>query len=282
MAYFGDSLHAFAVKGIPLIEMGQDIVEPVIHALDDMNETLQENDIVIITSKIVSKAENRLVDLREIEPSERAKEIGKRVNRDPRIVEVILQQGNLLGFGPRNILIETSFGFILENAGVDASNISGVNNENLVMLLPKNPNKSAAYIRQRFIEYYKTNVGVLIQDSSRRAWRKGLIGLCIGSSGIKMLDVVSNDPIRKSDLYGIPTQVSSINIGDQISSTGNLLMGEAAEGMPVIIIRGLNLVDETETSHTLNSRARTLLENNEIEKSSIFVETSHNSFYRKT
>ena len=281
MAYFGDSLHAFAVKGIPLIEMGQDIIEPIIHALDDMNETLQENDIVIITSKIVSKAENRLVDLREIEPSERAKEIGKKAFIDPRRVELTLQQGKLLGFGGRTILIENDLGLIMENAGIDNGNFHNTEGRDFVLLLPSDPDKSAANIRQKFKTHYKTNIGVLIQDSSRRAWRNGHIGLAIGSSGIKMLDIVYKDPIRKFDLYGVPTRVSQVNIGDQIASVGNLLMGETSDGLPVIIVRGLNNVDETENTRVLRNSTIRHHENNELEKSSIFVETSPNSFYRK-
>jgi len=281
MAYFGESLHAFAVKGIPLIQMGQDIVEPIIHALDAMDETLQENDIVIITSKIVSKSENRLADLREIVPSERAKEIGKKSDIDPRRVELTLQQGKLLGFGARTILIENDLGLIMENAGIDNGNFKNTEERDLVLLLPSDPDKSAVSIRQKFKTHYNTNIGVIIQDSSRRAWRNGHIGLAIGSSGIKMLDVVYKDPIRKFDLYGVPTRVSQVNIGDQIASIGNLLMGETSDGLPVIIIRGLNIVDETETSKVLRNSIIRHHENNELEKSSIFLQTSPNSFYRK-
>jgi len=281
MAYFGDSLHAFAVKGIPLIEMGQDIIEPIIHALDDMNETLQENDIVIITSKIVSKAENRLVDLREIEPSERAKEIGKKAFIDPRRVELTLQQGKLLGFGGRAILIQNELGLIIENAGIDNGNLLNTKTRDLVLLLPSDPDKSASQIREKLEDHYHTNLGIIIKDSSRSAWRNGHIGLAIGSSGVKMRDVVYEDPIRKFDLYGVPTRVSVANIGDQIASIGNLLMGETSEGLPVIVVRGLNNADQSQTSEVLRHTTLGALESNELEKSSIFVETSSNLFYRK-
>ena len=281
MSKFGNSFHAFAVEKIPLIQMGQDIVEPIIRALDDMNETLQENDIVIITSKIISKSENRLVDLRDVEPSKKAKEIGKKTDIDPRRVELTLQQGKLLGFGNRTILIENDLGLIMENAGIDNGNFKNTEARDLVLLLPSDPDKSARNIRQKFKTHYNTNIGVLIQDSSRRAWRNGHIGLAIGSSGIKMLDVVYEDPIRKFDLYGVPTRVSQVNVGDQIASIGNLLMGETSDGLPVIIIRGLHAGDEMETSEILRNSIIRHHENNELEKSSIFVQTSPNSFYRK-
>jgi len=280
MTYYGRSLSAFVVEDLPIFEIEQDIVSPIIHALDKMGEQLKENDVVVIASKIISKAEGRIIDLREIEPSEQAIRLSKRIIKSDRLIELILRQGKLLGWTQKHLLIETEFGFITANAGVDGSG-GGSPSVDHAYLLPKNPDKSAASIRERFQNHYKTNIGVLIQDSSGKSWRRGNVGLSIGSSGIKVIDNIYEDPIRKIDLCGIPSTSASVNVGDQIAAIGNLLMGETNNATPVVIIRGLNVVDEFQTSQLLNKTKFGTHENDELQRSDVFVEVSPGIYHRK-
>jgi len=283
MSYYGKSLRAFAVEGIPLIEMGQDIVPPLIKALDGMNETLRDNDVVIVASKIVSKAENRIVDLREIEPSDKAIRLSKMVDKRLELIELILQQGKLIGFSRKHILIEYESGFVGVDAAIDGGGRGGAvsSDLNIAVLLPKNPDKSAASIRENLKNYYKTNFGLIIQDTAGRSWRRGHIGLCIGSSGIKVIDNIFEDSKRRLDLYGVTTTVAAVNIGDQLASIGNLLMGETNNGTPVVIVRGLNVVDESQSSKILNNTSIQIRENDDLQKAAAFVEVSPGIYHRK-
>ncbi|MBI5253061.1 MAG: coenzyme F420-0:L-glutamate ligase [Euryarchaeota archaeon] len=226
-------MEIIGLDNLPLIRDGDDLVEIISSALKEKGIALKNNDIVAVTEKIVAKAEGRLVDLDKVKPSRRAVVLGRKTEKDPRIVELILRESKeILAVGKNFIIVETKQGFICANAGVDQSNVE----KGKAKLLPRNPDRSAKRIRKGLEEKIGKKIGVIIADSFGRPFRYGTVGIAIGASGIKALWDRRGD----KDLFGRELQITRVAVADCLASAANMVMGEAKEKIPIAIIRGLN------------------------------------------
>ena len=197
------------------------------------NGGLENHDVVVLAQKIVSKAEGRLFRLSDVTPSERAVEYGHKVDKDPRLVELILRESKEVVRAITGVIIvEHRLGFVMANAGIDASN---VDDPEQVLLLPADPDGSARRLREDFRKIANVDVGVVINDSWGRAWRMGTTGAAIGAAGLPGLIDMRGQP----DLNGRILRVTEIGHADEIAAAASLMMGQAAEGRPVVIVRGL-------------------------------------------
>jgi len=225
------------VPGIPLINPGDDISKLIFDNLVKSNIYLLDGDIVVIAQKIISKSENRLVNLVSIHPSEKAFELSKNSGKDPRLIELILRESKeIIRVRQGSIICEHNIGFVCANAGIDHSNVSGpgTNDDDWVLLLPLNPDLSAGKIRTEIEKLSGVNIGVLIIDSHGRAWRLGTVGVAIGISGIPGLV----DERGWNDLFGFTLQITVVGVADELAAAASLVMGQAAEGTPVVHVRG--------------------------------------------
>jgi coenzyme F420-0:L-glutamate ligase/coenzyme F420-1:gamma-L-glutamate ligase len=231
------------LSNIPLIRQGDDLADFIFRALQATTIQLQDDDILVIAQKIVSKAEGQMVNLAMVSPSERAQELGAMTEKDPRVVELILKESReILRSRPGAIIVEHRLGFVCANAGIDHSNVSplpggegpAVRAEDWVLLLPENPDCSAAAIRQKLESATGTKIGVLIIDSHGRAWRNGTVGSAIGISGLPGLVDLRGQP----DLFDFRLKITQVGAADELAAAASLVMGQAAEGTPVIHVRG--------------------------------------------
>jgi coenzyme F420-0:L-glutamate ligase/coenzyme F420-1:gamma-L-glutamate ligase len=224
-------LTIIGLKGIPEIKKGDDIAEIIYSTLKKQNMDLQDKDIIVITQKIVSKSEGRIIDLSKIKPSRLALRLAKTNKKDPRIIEVILRESkSILRLKNGKIISETKHGFVCANAGVDKSNIEG---ENFVSVLPKNPDKSAMRIREKLIKLTGKNLAVIISDTFGRPWRVGQVNVAIGIAGLKPI----KDYRGKKDMFNQELKVTMMAIADELASAAELVMNKS-DGVPVAIIRG--------------------------------------------
>ncbi len=222
---------------IPLVFPGDNLADLLLSSIQSARITLEDSDILVVTQKIVSKAEGRLVNLDTITPSKEALELARKSEKDPRLVEIILQESKeVLRVRPGTIIVEHKLGFICASAGIDHSNVrvEGGNPDSWVSLLPENPSKSALEIRRRIKVTTGIRVGVLIVDSHGRPWRLGTIGTAIGISGLP--GVV--DERGWLDLYGYKLRITMVAAADELAGAAALVMGEAAEGIPAVHVRG--------------------------------------------
>ncbi len=228
-------LSVFAVPGIPMVKPGDDIAGFILDGLAAMGEKLQSGDVVVVAQKIVSKAEGRLVSLSGVTPSARAHELAGVTGKDPRVVELVLQESSEVLRAKTNVLIvEQKLGLIIANAGIDRSNVEG-GAEDMALLLPVDPDSSARGLRQTFGERTGADVGVIVADSVGRAWRIGTSALAIGCAGLEPLWDQRGD----LDMFGKVLEVTEVAVADQVAAAANLAMGEATEGTPIAIVRGL-------------------------------------------
>lgn len=222
---------------IPLVQPGDNLVQLIHNSIERTEIHPQDGDIFVLAQKIVSKAENRLVNLTHVEPSNRALQLASEVGKDPRFVELVLRESqSVLRTRVNTLIVEHKLGFVCANAGIDHSNVqSGKGNpEDWVLLLPENPDASADDIRTGLEELYKVHLGVLIIDSHGRAWRHGIVGTTIGLSGIPAVV----DMRGKPDLFGYRLRITEIAAADELAAAASLMMGQADERTPVIHVRG--------------------------------------------
>jgi coenzyme F420-0:L-glutamate ligase/coenzyme F420-1:gamma-L-glutamate ligase len=230
------SLTLTALAGLPLVKPGDDLGGLLITALRRMQILPQNKDILVIAQKVVSKAEGRFVDLKTVSPSARAIALGKEVNKDARLVEVILSESDEVIRQQRDVLIVAHrLGFIMANAGVDQSNVAGEDSDQ-VLLLPRDPDASAAALKTRLDREFGANLGIVINDSFGRPWRCGVVGVALGAAGLSVLRNMIDTP----DLFGRKMRVTEIAVADEIAAAGSLLMGQGAEGQPAVLLRGLD------------------------------------------
>jgi coenzyme F420-0:L-glutamate ligase/coenzyme F420-1:gamma-L-glutamate ligase len=223
--------------GIPLIQPGDDLAEVVLGALEEAQITLSDGDVLVVAQKVVSKVEGRLVNLSQVIPSPRAEELSIQTAKDPRLLELVLHESNqVLRTRPGTIIVEHRLGFVCANAGIDHSNVRGEGGrpEDWVLLLPENPDASAQALRQRLEAASGARLGVLIIDSHGRAWRLGTVGIAIGLAGLPGLVDLRGQP----DLFDFRLQITQVGVADELAAAASLLMGQAAEGTPVIHVRG--------------------------------------------
>ena len=242
-----NKLEVIALNNVPSIKENDDIAKIIIDNSREDNLEIQKNDIVVIAQKIISKSEGRLIDLQTVFPSDQAKEIAKQASKDARLVELIIQESNeIIRIQNGVIIVEHNLGHILANAGIDQSNIE--NGDGHVLLLPKNPNKSADQIRRDLELSLGVKVGVIITDSMGRAWRLGTTGHAIGSSGVKTIIDLRG---KSKDLFGRELKTTVIGFADQIASAAALVTGESNEGKPVAIVRGIDMPSDSDNVNDL-------------------------------
>jgi coenzyme F420-0:L-glutamate ligase / coenzyme F420-1:gamma-L-glutamate ligase len=226
-----------SLNNIPLIRRDDDLADIVLNSLSGNRIDLRNNDIIVLAQKIVSKAEGRMVNLANVIPTPHAKELAIKTEKDPRLVELMLQESNeVLRTRPNTIIVEHRLGFICANAGIDHSNVAGERDkrDEYVLLLPEDPDRSARQLRDRIREKTNTDVGVAIIDSHGRAWRNGTVGICIGLSGIPALI----DERGWKDLFGYKLRITIVGVADELAAAASLVMGQAAEGTPIVHVRG--------------------------------------------
>ena len=232
-----NAMQLFAVPDLPAVQPGDDIAALIVDKLAAAGAALLPGDILVIAQKIVSKAEGRLVDLADVEPGERARELAGQTDKDPRLVELILRESDEVSrVRPGVIIVRHRLGFTSANAGIDRSNV-GPDGEERVLLLPVDPDASAHRIRDLFIAERNVAPGVVITDSHGRPFRLGTVGVAIGVAGIP----AQWDRRGEADLYGYRLQHTDVGLADEIAAAAGLLMGQAAEGLPAVLLRGLRL-----------------------------------------
>lgn len=227
-------LEIFALRPFPLVKQGDDLAVLVISALERCEISLEDGDVLVLAQKIVSKAEGRYVDLSEIEPTEEAKKLAKQTGKDPRLVETILSESRYVVRAREGlIIVRHRLGFVHANAGVDRSNIE--NADKRVLLLPVDPDGSAEDLRNKLSLASGKALGVVINDSFGRPWRIGTVGVAIGVAGINPI----YDQIGAFDLYNRKLESTISATADEIAAAASLVMGQAAEACPAVLIRGL-------------------------------------------
>lgn len=226
-----------SLQHIPIIRHGDNLADIVVRALEENNILLEEKDILVIAQKVVSKAEGRAVNLAKVTPSQRALELGAKTEKDARLVELILQESNeVVRTRTGTIIVEHKLGFVCANAGIDHSNVAGTGDsaEEWVLLLPAEPDLSAEQLRQGIGVRTGKQVGILIIDSHGRAWRNGTVGVAIGIAGLPGLQDLRGEP----DLFGFTLRITQVGAADELAAAASLIMGQAAEGTPVVHVRG--------------------------------------------
>src|ERR1700723_3808726 len=230
------AVEIFAVPGIPLVAKDDDLVALIGGGLARGGIVPRGGDVFVLTQKIVSKAEGRMVDLAAVVPSAKAIELAGRVQKDPRLVELILSESvRVVRARPGLLIVEHRLGFVVANAGIDQSNVASPDDPQRALLLPVDPDGSAATLRRRLSERVGVPVAVIISDSFGRAWRRGTCGVAIGAAGLPSLMDLRGLP----DLFGRSLQVSITGHADEIAAAPSLVMGQGAEGQPVVVVRGL-------------------------------------------
>lgn len=229
-----------ALNGIPLVQPGDDLADLLLSSLDGMGEEFRDGDVLVLAQKIVSKSEGRYVDLTTVTPSARALELADDVDKDPRLVEVILSEAtDIVRYRKGVLVVAHRCGAVLANAGIDRSNIAQPDDGNeqgtSVLLLPENPDRSCATLRESLRHRTGADIGIVINDSLGRAWRNGTVGAAIGASGIEALLDLNGRP----DLFDRPLQSTQVGIADELAAAASLVMGQADEGRPAVLIRGL-------------------------------------------
>jgi coenzyme F420-0:L-glutamate ligase/coenzyme F420-1:gamma-L-glutamate ligase len=224
-------IELIGLKHISIINEKTDLSKLIINTLEKQKFNIEDEDIILIAETLVSKSENNIIELDKIKTSEKSIKIAKKIGKKPELIESILNESKeIIAIGGDFIIAETKHGFVCANAGIDESNVES----GFATPIPINPDKSALKIRETLENKYNINLAIIITDTQGRAFRNGAVGLAIGSSGI--------DPLWKrkgeKDLYGKELQTTEIAIADELSAAASLIMGQADEGMPIVIIRG--------------------------------------------
>ena len=225
------------LTNIPMIQKGDKLAKIILEALQKEGIRLEDGDILVLAQKIVSKAEGRWVNLNEVRPTAKAIELAEKIEKDGRLVELVLRESNeVLRTKPGTIVVEHKLGFVCANAGIDHSNVAGEgdNDAEWVLLLPEEPDRSAQSLREELETASDACLGVLIIDSHGRAWRLGVEGISIGLAGMPGLV----DLRGQADLFGYTLRVTQIAVADELAAAASLVMGQAAEGTPVVHVRG--------------------------------------------
>ena len=223
------------IRGIGLVEPGDDLPRLLLDAIKASGLVLEDGDVLAVAQKIVSKAEGRQVDLNAVSPSPEAVALAAETDKDPRLVQLILDESTeVMRTKPGVLIVRHKLGLVGAHAGVDQSNIDHDGGD-AALLLPKAPDASAERIRRALLTATGRAVGVLITDSANRPWRLGTVGIAIGAAGLDVLD----DRRGGNDLYGRELKVTLINRADSIAAAATLTMGETTERTPAALVRGL-------------------------------------------
>jgi coenzyme F420-0:L-glutamate ligase/coenzyme F420-1:gamma-L-glutamate ligase len=228
------------VPDVPLLTPGDDLGAIIIASIEKAGLAPDDGDIVVVAQKIVSKAEGRYVDLATVIPSSRANELAAQVEKDPRLVEVILSEAvRVVRQSPGVLIVEHRAGYVMANAGIDRSNVDSSEGDEPVLLLPHDADAAAEDLHAQFANRFGKRLGVVINDSFGRPWRRGTVGVALGAAGITAL----NDQRGRQDLNGYPLRVTETALADEVASAASLLMGQADEATPVVLVSGLASAD---------------------------------------
>ncbi len=231
------SLSITPLQNIPLIRQGDNLADILVASIQNSTIQLENDDILVLAQKIVSKSEGRMVNLATVTPSPQAIELAQKTEKDPRVVQLMLQESNeIVRTRIGAIIVEHKLGFVCANAGIDHSNVAGDGSENeeYVLLLPEDPDASAKALRDQIRQKTGLNIGVMIIDSHGRAWRNGTVGICIGLSGIPAMI----DERGWKDLFGYTLKITVVGVADELAAAASLMMGQASEGIPAVHVRG--------------------------------------------
>jgi len=227
-----NKIEIFPVTNLPIVKEGDDLALLICQAAEKQGTPIQNGDVIVVTHVVVSRAEGNVVNLETVTPSEFAKSVAKRTDKDPRLVEVILRESrSIVRMSDGKLITETKQGVICANSGIDRSNVPGNNN---VALLPEDSDQSAQMIRQKIRELTQKNVAVIVSDTHGRPLRQGEINIALGIAGFEPL----RDRRGEKDLFGYTIKVKRTAIADELASAAELIIGQTNEGIPVAIIRG--------------------------------------------
>lgn len=227
-----------ALHDLPMVEPGDDLADLIVSAVRRQGLDFVEGDLLVIAQKIVSKAESRYAYLNTVKPSQRALELAQATQKDPRLVELILRESvEVLRWRPGVLIVQHRNGYVHANAGIDQSNIVSDPDNPRVLLLPEDPDRSAAQLRARLSAACATTPAIIINDSAGRAWRQGVIGFALGTAGFVSVE----NRIGQQDLFGRPLEITEVAVADELAAAASFLMGQAAEGAPVVHVRGARL-----------------------------------------
>jgi coenzyme F420-0:L-glutamate ligase/coenzyme F420-1:gamma-L-glutamate ligase len=228
-----------------MVQPGDDLAALTIAAFAAAGLAPQDGDVLVVAQKIVSKSEGRIVDIASVTPSERAIALAAETGKDPRFVEVVLSESRRIVRHRLNLMIaEHRLGYVMANAGVDQSNVAP---DGRVLLLPRDPDRSAETLRERLSNRYSCALAVIINDSFGRAWRQGTVGIALGVAGLPALRDLRGEP----DLFGRKLQVTTVGFADEIAAAASLIMGQAGEALPVVLVRGLTWTEPSAPARSL-------------------------------
>jgi coenzyme F420-0:L-glutamate ligase/coenzyme F420-1:gamma-L-glutamate ligase len=231
-----DRVTIIGLPGVPMVQPGDNLGAITIAALVDADIAPEAGDVLVVAQKIVSKAEDRFVDVGAVTPSARAVKLAGETGKDARFVEVVLSESRRIVRHRLNLLIaEHRLGFVMANAGIDHSNVAPSGDGERVLLLPLDPDGSAHALREQLLAAYGVPIGVIISDSFGRPWRRGTVGIAIGAAGLPAIIDWRGHP----DLFARPLEVTETGFADEIAAAASLVMGQADEGRPIALVRGL-------------------------------------------
>ncbi len=229
-------LTLIALAGIKLVEPGDDLGAIAVAAFSANAVVPEAGDVLVVAQKIVSKAEGRYVDVTTVEPSDRAIALAAEVAKDPRFVEVVLSESKrVVRHRPGLLIVEHRLGYVMANAGIDHSNLPAQVGGERVLLLPEDPDGSARALRGHLVAVFGTDIAVIVSDSFGRPWRKGTVGIALGAAGLPALIDMRGHP----DLFGRELLVTETGFADEIATAAGLLMGQADEAVPMVLVHGL-------------------------------------------
>ncbi len=229
-------LRLIALPGFPQVAGGDDLAALTAAALARGGLSLRAGDVLVFAQKIISKAEGRRIDLAAVVPGAKAIELAESVHKDARLVELILRESRrIVRFAKDVLIVEHRLGLIMVNAGIDQSNVADPAGGEFALLLPEDPDASAARLRERLHALTGCEPGIIISDSFGRPWRVGTVGVAIGCAGF----AATLDLRGEKDLFGRALRVTVVGHADEIASAASVLMGQGSEGRPVILVRGL-------------------------------------------
>ncbi len=221
-----------------MVEPGDDLASFIHAALREQNVQLEDGDVIAVAQKVVSKAEGRYIRLADIDPDPEALSLAAEVEKDARLVQLILRESTAVVRKRTGVLIvRHRLGYVHANAGIDHSNMNQTPGGEQVLLLPENPDASARHLRDELARYCNVSLHVLINDTTGRAWRYGTAGMAIGTAGFSVI----RDQVGERDLYGNSLEATITAVADELAAAASFVMGQAAEGTPVVLIRGARL-----------------------------------------
>jgi coenzyme F420-0:L-glutamate ligase/coenzyme F420-1:gamma-L-glutamate ligase len=225
------------LPGVQVVQPGDNLGALAIAALVENDLHPETGDVLVVAQKIVSKAEDRFVDVSAVTPSPEAVELAGPTGKDPRLIEVILSESRrIVRHRPNLVIAEHRLGFVMANAGIDHSNVGPDTGAERVLLLPEDPDASARALREQLVAAYGVPVGVIVSDSFGRPWRRGTVGVAIGAAGLPSIIDWRGHP----DMFGRTLEVTETGFADEVAAAASLIMGQAGEAMPMVLVRGLS------------------------------------------